>query len=294
MATRTINMKKAREVIRLKNLNKSLKNTEAITGVSRTSIRYILSKCDESKLELIEIFKLNDLELKAIIYPEKINLDPRYLRLKSIISNILTDLGKRNENLLHQWEIYKSNDPLGYSYSQFCSHILKEQAKDSPGEAVFQYSFGDILFIDYAGDTISYCGLDDVEIPVKVFVSILPASQYVYAGLSLRATTADWVEHTTRAFEYFGGVPKAVVPDCDTAVVKKASKYQSELNHQFNRLSEHYDTTVVPARPYSPRDKALVENAVNNIYRYIYPRLRDKRCYSLDELEEYFQELLEK
>ena len=68
MATRTINMKKAREVIRLKNLNKSLKNTEAITGVSRTSIRYILSKCDESKLELIEIFKLNDLELKAIIY----------------------------------------------------------------------------------------------------------------------------------------------------------------------------------------------------------------------------------
>ena len=152
--------------------------------------------------------------LKEILYPNKNSSDPRYLRLASEIPQILSSLGENKENLLHQWELYRAFDPHGYSYSQFCHHIFKEQTKDAPGVAVFQYTFGDILFVDYAGDTISYRGLDDIEVPVRVFVSILPASHYVYAGLSLRTTSEDWVEQTTRAFEHFGGVPKAVVPEC--------------------------------------------------------------------------------
>ena len=150
MASRTIKMKNAREVIRLKSLNNSLRKIDKISKVSRTSIRYILEKSKESKFSFSKLISLNDLDLKEILYPNKNSSDPRYLRLASEIPQILSSLGENKENLLHQWELYRAFDPHGYSYSQFCHHIFKEQTKDAPGVAVFQYTFGDILFVDYA------------------------------------------------------------------------------------------------------------------------------------------------
>jgi len=35
-------------------------------------------------------------------------------------------------------------------------------------------------------------------------------------------------------------------------------------------LAEHYETTILPARAYKPRDKSLVEGAVKILYRRIY------------------------
>lgn len=39
-------------------------------------------------------------------------------------------------------------------------------------------------------------------------------------------------------------------------------------------LAEHYETTILPARAYRPRDKSLVEGAVKILYRRIYANLR--------------------
>ncbi len=49
---------------------------------------------------------------------------------------------------------------------------------------------------------------------------------------------------------------------------------------------------VLPARSYKPRDKALVENAVNIVYSRIYAPLRDRIFYSLEELNETISHLL--
>lgn len=241
---------------------------------------------------LAQLLELNDSQLKDIVYPLKNNYSQKYKTLKPRIPDNLKSLSGKNENLLHQWELYKKENSVGYSYSQFCNHVLRAQSMDVKAEAVFQYEFGDLLFVDYAGDPVIFTEFGKLEKEYWVFVSILPASQKIYAGISERKTTQDWVEQTTRALEYFNGVPAAIVPDCDTAVVKKANKYQAELTHQYQKFSEHYNTVVVPARPYSPRDKALVENAVNNIYRHIYPRLKDRTCYTLNEFEKFFLELV--
>jgi transposase len=49
-------------------------------------------------------------------------------------------------------------------------------------------------------------------------------------------------------------------------------------------MAAHYDTAIVPARPYKPRDKAKVEVAVLVATRWIIAKLRKRTFFSLTEL----------
>ena len=61
-------------------------------------------------------------------------------------------------------------------------------------------------------------------------------------------------------FEFWGGVPELVIPDNEKAAVREASRYEPDLNPTYQELATHYGTTVLPARPRAPRDKAKVES----------------------------------
>ena len=58
-------------------------------------------------------------------------------------------------------------------------------------------------------------------------------------------------------------------------------------------FGEHYQTTILPARAYKPRDKSLVEGAVKILYRRIYVHLREMQFFSLEELNEQIWILLD-
>lgn len=51
-------------------------------------------------------------------------------------------------------------------------------------------------------------------------------------------------------------------------------------------LANHYGTVVVPARPGKPRDKSAVENHVKIIYTQVFARLRNRRFFDLESLNE--------
>ena len=53
----------------------------------------------------------------------------------------------------------------------------------------------------------------------------------------------------------------------------------------------HYGMGVVPARPYKPRDKAKVEAGVQSGERWIVAALRNRKFFSLDELNQAIREL---
>ncbi len=72
------------------------------------------------------------------------------------------------------------------------------------------------------------------------------------------------------AFYYYGGVPRAIVPDNLKSAVTKASRYEAILNTEFERFGEHYGVTAYPTRARSPKDKAHVENAVKLTYKDIF------------------------
>ena len=81
-----------------------------------------------------------------------------------------------------------------------------------------------------------------------------------------------------------GGVPAQLVPDNPKVGVDRANCYEPGLNRTYLDLATHYGTAILPARPRKPRDKAKVEVGVLVVERWILARLRNRRFFSLAEL----------
>jgi len=105
-------------------------------------------------------------------------------------------------------------------------------------------------------------------IEVEVFVGILPCSHYTFVEASPSQKREDFIGSMNRCLRYFGGVPKAIIPDNLKSAVTKSSKYEPVLNKTFKDFALHYGSVINPARSYSPQDKALVEGAVKLVYQY--------------------------
>ena len=69
------------------------------------------------------------------------------------------------------------------------------------------------------------------------------------------------------------------------------SRYEAGLQRTFAEFGRHYGTTILPARPRSPRDKAKVEVGVQVAERWILARMRNERFDSLGALNARIAEL---
>ncbi|MEO8759368.1 MAG: IS21 family transposase, partial [Bacteroidia bacterium] len=103
----------------------------------------------------------------------------------------------------------------------------------------------------------------------------------------------DFIQACENALQFYGGVPAAIVPDNLKSAVTKTDKYEPTINETFADFAEHYNTTILPARAYKPKDKALVEGAVNIIYTRIYAKLRNEKFYYIDDLNKAIRLALE-
>jgi len=64
------------------------------------------------------------------------------------------------------------------------------------------------------------------------------------------------------------------------------------LNTAYQSLANHYQTAIIPARPYKPKDKAKAEVAVQIVERWILGRLRHQTFFTLAALNLAIKELL--
>src|SRR5690606_4099982 len=191
------------------------------------------------------------------------------------------------------WEEYLAQHPDGLRSSQFMSRYMEWSKKVNPVMHM-EHKAGDKLFIDYAGKKLSIVNKQTGEITeVEFFVAILGASQYTYAEASPSQGKEDFITSVENALHFYGGVPAAIVPDNLKSAVTKSNKFEPTLNETFLDFSEHYGTTILPARAYKPRDKSLVEGAVKILYTRVYSALRDKTFFSLKEINAAIRELIE-
>src|ERR1700751_4983299 len=158
-----------------------------------------------------------------------------------------------------------------------------------------EHKAGEKLFVDWAGTTIPI--YDPRGGPVQqahLFVAVLGASSYTYAEATADEQLASWIGAHVRAFEFYQGVPKLVVPDNAKTGVTKACRYDPDLNPTYQEMAMHYGVGVVPARPYKPRDKAKVESGVQIVERWIIAALRHHKFFALADLTAEIQRLLER
>jgi transposase len=154
---------------------------------------------------------------------------------------------------------------------------------------------GERVEVDYAGDPIEWIERNTGEIhQAPVFVSGLGFSQLLFAWAAPDMKSGHWLSCHRRMFEYYGGVTHMTVPDCLKTGVLKCHLYDPDLNPGYAELGAHFSTAIVPARPASPKDKAIVEGLVKILMRYVRFRYRRHRFTSIAEINHALMECIEK
>jgi transposase len=181
------------------------------------------------------------------------------------------------------WEEYRAVHPDGYGYTQFCEYYYRYVSGLEP--ALRQaYRAGEKLFVDWAGETLPIQDTDRRGIwQAPVFVAALGASDYTYAEAFENTRLPFWIEAHIHAWEFYGGVTAITVPDNPKTAVTTPCRYEPILHRTYEELAEHYGTVIIPARTGEPRDKAKVEEAVQNVERRILAVLRHQTFFSLTE-----------
>jgi transposase len=189
---------------------------------------------------------------------------------------------------------YREGHRDGYGYSRFCE-LYQRWSRNQDVVLRQDHRAGEKMFVDWAGPTVPIYDRRTSDVtPASLFVAVLGASTYTFARAALGQHLANWIDCHLQAFEYFHGVPKLVVPDNPRTGVDRACRYEPDLNRTYHEMSTHYGTAIMPARPYKPRDKAKVENAVLLVERWILAALRHQKFFSLAELNESVATLLER
>jgi transposase len=170
-----------------------------------------------------------------------------------------------------------------YSYSQYCT--LYRRWKKKQAITMKQRHEPGIAFIDYAGPKVTLKdSVTQATTDVPIFIMALGLSQCIYVEATYDQSLDNWIGSHVRAFEFFSGVPCLLVPDNTKTGVTQACFYDPDLNQTYAEMALHYGTVVMPTRPYKPRDKAKVENAVLVVERWILARLRHLSFSNLVEL----------
>src|SRR3989442_1193558 len=120
----------------------------------------------------------------------------------------------------------------------------------------------------------------------------LGVSNYTYAEATRTQQVPDWIASHQRAFQFFGGITAAIVPDQLKSGVVIPCRYEPGVQRTYDELAQHYGTVILPARPAKPRDKAKIEVAVQIAERWILARLRHETFFSLTALNARIAELL--
>ena len=281
-------MKKIREIIRLCTCTDfSLRKISRALKISRPVITRYFITFKSSGLTYDEIKDLKDDELFELFFgntAKQNDNNDRYALLSSKFEYFSQELKRKHVTIQKLWEEYIEENPNGYSRARFFKHFNRWR-KSCELTMHIDHKAGDKMFVDFTGKKLYLTDKKTGEKKtVETFVAILPASHYTFVCATESQKTEDWIKGSEEAFWYFEGSARAITPDCYKSAVKRPDHYDPEINPEYSRFADHYNTVILPARPMHPKDKALVENAVKIVYYWIYASLRNQVFYTLGEL----------
>ncbi len=151
---------------------------------------------------------------------------------------------------------------------------------------------GERLEIDYLGKEsgIGYWSKDGF-VECRLFGGVLCFSQKFFALATHTEKQEDLFPAVVACFDHMGGAAKTLVFDNAKASVSRAHRYDPDVNPEFAKLCEHYQTAEIAVRPASPKDKNLIENALGVFRRWAKPKLMTRKFFSIEALNEYVQSL---
>lgn len=273
------------EILRLRNFGYTKRQIASCLHCSRNTISEIYELSDLMRISWETHSSASNRDIYLLLYPEKENPELRKVPDCNLIHK---ELAKQGVTLTLLWSEYceqaRSEGLIPYQYTQFCDHY-RYYVKKTKATMRIKRKPGELLEVDWAGTTLFITDQITGElIPAYVFVAALSCSQYSYAEAFPSMKTESWIQAHVNAYRYFQGVTRILVPDNLKTGVVKHGKTEVILNNTYQEMAEHYGTAVIPARPYSPKDKPNAEGAVGIISIWIIAALRNERFFSFAEL----------
>lgn len=292
MAANPIAMEQLKQVLSLHQQGKSIKAIVKLTGITRNTVRGYLRRSIANECDSAE---LSDQQLATVLYNQDSSTykSKAYQQLLMHFEGIEQELTKPGVTRLLLWREYRSQHSDGYEYSQYC-YYLKQLLRNKDVTMHLEYRAAEQIMIDFAGKKYHYLDPFTRElVRCEVFVATLPYSGLIFCFAVPSQKTADFLECCNQMLKYFGGSPQTILCDNLATAVTRSDKYEPVFTDLCYQLSEHYGTTFSAARPYEPRDKAMVEKAVRIVYQNVYAPLRKQTFGSLAEINRHFHHQLE-
>ena len=284
-----------RKILMLQSMGYGQREMERSGVASRMTIRAICNTADRLGICWPLDDDISNADLERLFFPNEYK--NAYLYVDPDYQYIHRELAKPSVTLTLLWEEYRSKcyeaGKTPYMSTQFGDKYRK-WARVTKATMRIQHKPGDAIQVDWAGDTIPiYDSVTGQQSSAYLFVAVLPCSYYAYTEACADMKTENWLNCHVHAFNYFGGVTRLLIPDnCKTATSSN-TRYDTVLNRSYQELADYYGTAIVPARVRRPKDKSSAEASVRFAETWIIAALRDRRFFSLQEVNEAVAEKLE-
>ena len=244
-----------REILRLKSLNYSQTDIAASVHSSRNTIQEVLSIASALQIQWPLDDDVTNRVLESILYPDRHKKDEE--RLIPDYPRIHRELAKKGVTLSLLWTEYcmeaRNAGKTPYMSTQFNDNYHK-WARVSKATMRIQHKPGDTMEVDWAGATIDiYDSVTGEVTPAYLFVAVLSCSCYVYAEICINMKSDTFINCHVHAYEYFGGVTRLLIPDNLKTGITRNTRYETAIPRAYKEMAEHYNTAIVPARPFTKR-----------------------------------------
>jgi transposase len=296
MAGAIKNMSMVKQLLQHYKQGVAIKRIATILEISKNTVKSYLAKLEALNISIDILLQMDDAKLESMFHSgnPSFKTDERYDDFVGKIDYFNQQLRNKKVTRFLLWSEYIEQYPQGYRYTQFNFHLNQQKLASNPS-MVLTHLPGEKLFIDFTGDKLFYCDqLTGEVINCEVFVATLAASDYCFAIAVPSQKSEDFLFALEQCLRFIGGVPKMIVPDNLKSAVIKSSKYEPEINRALSDFANHYGTCIVPTRALKPKDKALVENQVKNVYRRVFAPLRGITFFSLESLNNAIIEQIQK
>lgn len=275
MVARRTDMHRLQEVIRFHRLGKSVRRIARQLSMGRNTIREYLALVSKAGLLEGPVDSLPELDALAAIVRKHEESEGN----EAISSSVdrwrdeITRLRSKGAGPTAIHDHLRVNQPE-YAGSlsaikRLCTRAERDEGPKATDVAIrVETAAGEIAQVDFGYAGKRYDPQRAILRKSWVFVMTLGFSRRCFCALVFDQKIATWIALHIQAFEYFGGVPRVIVPDnLKAAVIRAAFAVDDDpvIQRSYRELARHYGFQIDPTPPRSPEKKGKVEAGVRYV-----------------------------
>lgn len=272
-------MHRLQEVIRLHRLGRSQRTISRQLRMGRDTLRTYCEALSEARLLEGRPDELPQLDVirTAVIGNEPSSAAPE--QQQSSVEKWRVEIAAKQAKgagptAIHDYLRLKHGSKYSGSLSavkRLCRRLDRERRPIATDVAIpVDTAPGEVAQVDFGYAGLRYDPREGKLRRSWLFVMTLGFSRHIYADFVFDQKAKTWLRLHVSALEFFGGVPKVIVPDNLKAAVVRAAFGIDELvllNRSYRELAQHYGFQVDPTPPMAPEKKGKAESSVKYVKR---------------------------